>query len=131
MQTIPVGKFFELLLDTLSQCGSDILKLSDEMIGNYVLEEGIIGVTSFFSKFTLERLENEVINSYDLKFTNLPKSSNEVFNEWFEGESKREYINKFALTICHCRFSLSSGLILYKSTLLIVLFILISSTSGL
>lgn len=58
MQTIHIGKSFELILDTLSQCGSDILKLSDEMIGHYVLEECIIGATSFFNKFTLERLES-------------------------------------------------------------------------
>lgn len=53
---------------TLKQCGTDILKMSDDMIEHNILEEFIIGATSFFSKYTLDRLEGEGIideNIYD------------------------------------------------------------------
>lgn len=61
MRTISIGRSFELFLDTLSQCGKDILKMSDEMIAYYILEEFITGVSSFLNNFTLDRLENKGI----------------------------------------------------------------------
>lgn len=61
MNSITVGKLFELYMDTLQKCGIQILNLSDEMIGYYIFEEFIVGITSFLSKNSLDRLENEGI----------------------------------------------------------------------
>jgi len=58
---ITVGQSFKQYMLTLSQCSFDTLKLSDELIQYIILEEFIIGSTSFFSKFTLDRLKNEGI----------------------------------------------------------------------
>ena len=56
MKTISVGQSFKLYMLTLNQCGMNILNMSDELIEYNILEEFIIGSTSFFSKFTLDRL---------------------------------------------------------------------------
>ncbi|MBC1499648.1 hypothetical protein HB943_03460 [Listeria weihenstephanensis] len=61
MENISVGKSFELYLDTLSQCGEETLKLADIEVEHLILEEFIIGATAFFSKYTLERLEENGI----------------------------------------------------------------------
>jgi len=58
---ITVGQSFKQYMLTLSQCSFDTLKLSDELIQHIILEEFIIGCTSFFSEFTLDRLKSEGI----------------------------------------------------------------------
>ena len=56
MDKIAVGRLFEFYLDTVNKCGDSIKKLSDDMIGYYIFEDFIIGITSYLEKCSLDKL---------------------------------------------------------------------------
>ena len=66
MKAITIGQSFRLYMLTLKQCGLDILKMPDDMIEYNILQEFIIGATSCFSKFTLDKLEENGIIDDDI-----------------------------------------------------------------
>ena len=61
MVPISVGKLFDLYMDTLEQCGSFLLEMSDDWIGRHVFEAFDAGVTSFLYKRSLDKLFEEGI----------------------------------------------------------------------
>lgn len=55
---ITIGQSLDFFLDTLLKSSSKNLKLSDEVLEHYLLEEFATGAPAFFSDFTLNRLED-------------------------------------------------------------------------
>ena len=63
MKQISLGKLIGFYIETLSQCSTKILKEPDELVECLILEEFIIGATSFLHHTALDKLfENGIID---------------------------------------------------------------------